>query len=96
MAYAHYEKDSDNIVTITMDDPVNRVNVMNDEFVEALTAMADYVVNEKERIAGVILTSGKSTFFAGGDLEEILAATKETAERYYNKITRIKAAFRQL
>lgn len=96
MSYASYEKDSDNILTITMDDPKSPVNMMNDDFADALEAMADHVELEGKQLAGVILTSGKSTFFAGGDLDEILAVSEENAEPYYNKVMRIKAAMRRL
>lgn len=96
MSYANYEKDNDNIVTITMDDPGSSVNVMNDAFLEGLLAMAAYVEQHRDDIAGVILTSGKETFFAGGDLEEILAVSKDTVGTYFDKVMTIKAAFRRL
>lgn len=96
MSYARYEKDSNNILTVILDDPNNPVNVMNDDFTAALITLADHVEANKEIIAGVILTSAKDTFFAGGDLEEILAARPEHAEVYYNKVLTIKAALRRL
>ena len=96
MSYAHYQKDNNNILTITMDDPDLSVNVMNNNFTTALHQMADYLDENKEQIAGVILASGKDTFFAGGDLEEIFAVNEATVEAYYNKILTIKDSFRRL
>ena len=34
---------------------------------------------EKEKINGVVITSGKKTFFAGGDLHDLSKATPEDA-----------------
>jgi 3-hydroxyacyl-CoA dehydrogenase/enoyl-CoA hydratase/3-hydroxybutyryl-CoA epimerase len=33
---------------------------------------------EKESITGVVITSAKKTFFAGGDLNDLRKVTKET------------------
>ncbi len=96
MSYASYELSNDNILTITMDDPGKPVNVMNDAFEHGLAKMADRAEAEGDKLAGIILTSAKKTFFAGGDLEEILAANPDNAEAYYNKVLRIKANFRRL
>lgn len=96
MSYIRYEKDENNILTITIDDPNMPVNVMNSDFITALHQMADRLETDKDQIAGAILTSGKDTFFAGGDLEEILATSKENAEAYYHKVMKIKSSFRRL
>lgn len=69
----HYEKDADNIVTVTMD-MSGPVNAMNDEYIELMSATIDRLEAEKEQIAGVVLTSAKSTFFAGGDIKNMLKA----------------------
>jgi hypothetical protein len=36
MAYAEYEKDTDNIVLVSFDDPDSPVNVMNTNFLDGL------------------------------------------------------------
>ncbi len=89
-----YEKDSDNIVTLTMDMPGQPVNTMN----EAFDGFLDETVQrlEKEDIAGVILTSGKETFFAGGDLRGLLAVTAADQEALFDKIAFIKERLRRL
>ena len=70
MAYAEYEKDADNIVLVSFDDPDSPVNVMNTNFLEGLDELLGKL-EEEENLAGVIITSAKDTFFAGGDLENL-------------------------
>lgn len=96
MSYADYQLDQDNILTITMNDPDKPVNVMNAAFEEALAGMVERVESERESLKGIILTSAKKTFFAGGDLEEILYTNSENAGKYYKKVMRIKSHLRQL
>ena len=76
-----FEKDSDNIVTLTMDMPNQSANTMNKDFREAILAVADRIENEiknePDSIRGVIFASAKKTFFAGGDLNELIQVKKE-------------------
>jgi len=67
----NYQKDSDNIVTVTMD-MNGPVNAMNDEYFTLMAATVDRLEAERDSIAGVIITSAKSTFFAGGDIKGML------------------------
>lgn len=96
MSYAQYEKDSDNIVLLSFNDPDSPVNVMNNNFINGLGEVIDRLGNELDHIAGVIITSGKDTFFAGGDLEEIIAVDKSDVQRYFEKIMYIKSMFRRI
>ncbi len=88
-----YEKDQDNIVTITMDMQNRSANVINEEFgrlfEESLTKLS-----EEENLAGVIITSAKSTFLAGADLENL--SKKADAESIFNMAEELKKGFRQL
>ena len=72
----HYDKDSNNIVTVTMDMD-GPVNAMSDAFLPLLEATLDKLEAETD-LTGVVLTSGKSTFFAGGDLNMLCAVTEDT------------------
>jgi len=65
-----FEKDEKNIVTVTMDMDGRSANVINEEFSQLWSDTMDKLENEKD-LAGVILTSAKKTFLAGGDLEMI-------------------------
>jgi len=68
-----YEKDSDNIVVLTMDAPGQSANTMNETYKTSMDECIDRLEKE-ENLAGVVLTSAKKTFFAGGDLNELVKA----------------------
>ena len=83
-----YQLDSDNIVTVTMDMP-GAVNKMDQTFEHAMTELIKKLKAETSAI-GVIFTSAKSSFFAGGDLEELkefgALPAQELKQRFdYNK-----------
>ncbi|MEU7872072.1 3-hydroxyacyl-CoA dehydrogenase NAD-binding domain-containing protein [Dactylosporangium sp. NPDC049140] len=67
-----WEGGADGIVVLTLDHPGRSANVMNAEFTAGFVSTVDRLEAERDRIAGVIITSAKKTFFAGGDLESIL------------------------
>ena len=90
----HYEKDSNNIVTVTMDMD-GPVNSMSDAFLPALEATLGKLEADAD-LAGVVLASGKSTFFAGGDLNMLCAVTEETVEAFFEGMCATKAAMRRL
>ncbi len=85
----HYEKDADNIVTITMD-MSGPVNAMNDEYLELMGATTARLDKERNDIAGVVLTSAKKTFFAGGDIKNMLKAEPGDEEGLFNMCEDIK------
>jgi len=91
-----WDKDSDGVVTLTMDDPGAGANTMNDTFISSLEKTLDRLEAEKDDITGVIVTSAKKTFFAGADLNMIIQATPADAERLEAEIARIKVALRRL
>ena len=66
----NYKKDQQNIVTITMDMDGRSTNVINEEFSQLWIEALEKLENEKF-LTGVILTSAKKTFLAGGDLDMI-------------------------
>jgi 3-hydroxyacyl-CoA dehydrogenase/enoyl-CoA hydratase/3-hydroxybutyryl-CoA epimerase len=70
-----YEKDAENIVTITMDMQGRSANVINEAFARLWSDTLDRLEKEKSDIAGVILTSAKSTFFAGADIDDLYKQT---------------------
>lgn len=96
MNFFQYQKDQDNIVTLLMDDPGKPVNVMNDEFAAGLEECVNQLEADIENVSGIIIASGKSTFFAGGNLDEILAVTPENCHKYLNKVLGIKKSMRRL
>ena len=90
----NYEKDSNNIVTVTMDMD-GPVNSMSAAFLPMFVETLDRLEAEGE-LTGVVLTSAKSTFFAGGDLNMLCAVTPETVDEFFEGMCDTKAAMRRL
>jgi 3-hydroxyacyl-CoA dehydrogenase/enoyl-CoA hydratase/3-hydroxybutyryl-CoA epimerase len=90
-----YERDADGVVTLTMDDPAQRANTMRARFTADLAEVVRRLEAE-EGLTGVILTSAKSTFFAGGDLVELIQAGPEDAEAVFTRTEALKAYLRRL
>jgi len=90
-----YDRDADGIVTLTMDDPAQRANTMHAGFGRDLES-AVHRLHGEDGLTGVILTSAKSTFFAGGDLNELIRATPDDAEAVFANTERLKAQLRAL
>jgi 3-hydroxyacyl-CoA dehydrogenase/enoyl-CoA hydratase/3-hydroxybutyryl-CoA epimerase len=91
-----YEKGQDNIVVLTMDMPGQSANTMNAQYREAMAKTIARLEAEKDSLAGVIVTSAKKTFFAGGDLNELIQVTKADAPAFYQMVLHIKAQLRRL
>jgi len=91
-----FEKDSDNVITLTFDAPGAAVNTMTAEWQEAFEGAVARVVKEKDSIAGVILASAKSTFFAGAELKDVVRLKESDAHRIFEEVERVKKSFRAL
>ena len=94
MSGFNYEKDANGVVTVTMD-MEGPVNSMSEAFLPALRDTVEKLEAETD-LAGVVLTSAKKTFFAGGDLNSLCLVTEENAETFFNEAQAIKAEFRRL
>ncbi len=91
-----YEKDNDGIVTLTIDDPNAGANTMNQAFSESLAATLDRLESEVDSITGVIVASGKKTFFAGGDLKSLISVGPDNVQQLFNQVEGIKALLRRI
>ena len=91
-----FEKDSDNIVTLTMDMPGQSANTMNQDFRDAILKVADRLAGEVSTVRGVIFASAKKTFFAGGDLKELIQVQKDHAKEFFEMVEKIKAPLRKI
>jgi len=91
-----WDRDGDGVVTLTIDDPDQRANTMNDAFRAALAETVDRLYAERDELTGVIVTSGKSTFFAGGDLRLLSQVTDDSAEQFFIAAEQLKADLRRL
>jgi 3-hydroxyacyl-CoA dehydrogenase / enoyl-CoA hydratase / 3-hydroxybutyryl-CoA epimerase len=94
--YFLWDKDSDGIVTLTMDAPGQSANTMNPVFTAAVTEVVERLRRERDDITGVVLTSAKKTFFAGGDLNDLRRVTPADGETFMATLTSTKAALRGL
>ena len=91
-----WHEDDDGIVLLTIDDPAATVNTMNAAYTESMAATVDRLEREKDRIKGVVLTSAKKTFFAGGDLQALRSVRPEDAAEFTAHVDRVKADLRRL
>jgi len=91
-----YEKGQDHIVVLTLDMPGQSANTMNGVYREAMAAAVARLEAEKDGIAGVVITSAKKTFFAGGDLNELIKVDKAHAKEFYDGVLVLKAQLRRL
>ena len=89
-----FSAESDNgIITVTIDQADRKMNVIGDGFNDAFATLTDAFVNDQEA-KGLILTSGKSTFVVGADIDQL--ATIETAEQAFDLVEDLKASLRKL
>ncbi|WP_180089373.1 3-hydroxyacyl-CoA dehydrogenase NAD-binding domain-containing protein [Acinetobacter sp. YH12219] len=95
MSAIQFDKNADNIVILTLDSPNQSANTMNADFRTALAETLDKLQAD-ENIAGIIFRSNKKTFFAGGDLDELIQATPEHATEFFNMIEEMKAKLRYI
>ncbi|MFF4287681.1 3-hydroxyacyl-CoA dehydrogenase NAD-binding domain-containing protein [Streptomyces sp. NPDC001633] len=91
-----WEKDETGVVTLVLDDPDQSANTMNNAFKTSLTAVVDRLEAEKDSIRGIIITSAKKTFFAGGDLRDLIAVTPAQAQQAFESGLGIKRDLRRL
>ncbi|GGW78752.1 3-hydroxyacyl-CoA dehydrogenase [Streptomyces lucensis JCM 4490] len=91
-----WEQDDTGVVTLVLDDPDQSANTMNEAFRDSITAIAARAEAEKDSIRGIVYTSAKKTFFAGGDLKDMIQAGPEDAQRVFDAATRIKSALRRI
>lgn len=94
MTELQYAIDPDGIVTITFDASEKSANTMTPAWLRDINAAIERLRAETG-LRGVVLTSAKKTFFAGGDLELILADDR-SAEELFAYVEANKAPFRAL
>ena len=59
-----WTEDADGIVVLTLDDPQQQANTMNDRYLRSMEETVQRLQAEREVITGVVITSAKNTFFA--------------------------------
>src|SRR4051794_9086246 len=91
-----WEQDRTGVVTLVLDDPDQSANTMNQAFRDSLAVITDRLEAEKDTVRGVIITSAKKTFFAGGDLRDLIRVTPETAQELFDGGLAIKRNLRRI
>ncbi len=91
-----WEQGDDAIVVLTLDDPTQSANTMNTAYIASMAATVERLEAERESIAGVVVTSAKKTFFAGGDLNDLKTVTRENAAEFAAGIRLVKTQLRRL
>ncbi|MFF8837194.1 3-hydroxyacyl-CoA dehydrogenase NAD-binding domain-containing protein [Streptomyces sp. NPDC015130] len=91
-----WEQDATGIVTLVLDDPNQSANTMNQAFRASITAIADRLEAEQDSVRGIIYTSAKKTFFAGGDLKDMVQAGPEHAQDIFEGALEMKGALRRI
>ncbi|MFL6022835.1 MAG: 3-hydroxyacyl-CoA dehydrogenase NAD-binding domain-containing protein, partial [Marmoricola sp.] len=91
-----YEKDADGIVVLTLDDPTASANTMNELYGRSMDEAVTRLESEKDSITGVVITSAKKTFFAGGNLNALIAVQPEQAQEIFDQSQAVKAQLRRI
>jgi 3-hydroxyacyl-CoA dehydrogenase/enoyl-CoA hydratase/3-hydroxybutyryl-CoA epimerase len=90
------ERDDDGIVVVTLDDPDQSANTMNASYVRSMAATLERLETDRAKLTGVVIRSAKTTFFAGGDLRDLLRAQRDEAAQVAAGMREIKAQLRRL
>lgn len=91
-----WEQDDTGVVTLVLDDPNQSANTMNADFIQSLTAVADRLEAERDSVRGVVFASAKKTFFAGGDLHDLIRIDREHAREAFDTGLAVKRALRRI
>jgi len=93
-ALNNFSAEADNgIITVTIDQSDRKMNVIGDGFNEAFATLTDAFINNTDA-KGLILTSGKSTFVVGADIDQL--AKIENAEQAFELVEDLKTSLRKL
>ena len=84
------------VVTLTMDDPSASANTMNEAYVAAMGETVERLQAEKGSLKGVVITSAKPTFFAGGNLRMLSQIQPAQAAEVFDTIEEVKRQLRAL
>ncbi|MCX6397411.1 MAG: 3-hydroxyacyl-CoA dehydrogenase NAD-binding domain-containing protein [Propionibacteriales bacterium] len=91
-----WEVGEDRILTLTLDDRTQQTNTMNERFAADLGATVARLEAEKDSFDGVILTSAKESFVAGGDLVLLMESGPEDVKKIADGLDHYKDCFRRI
>lgn len=85
----------DAIFEIQFNRAQSRVNTIDQHFVDGFAQLVSQL-GEKQQVVGVLLTSAKDTFIAGGDLDFLGSLHPDQAEEAFQLVEGMKASLRAL
>jgi 3-hydroxyacyl-CoA dehydrogenase / enoyl-CoA hydratase / 3-hydroxybutyryl-CoA epimerase len=99
-----WEQRPDGIVVLTLDDPNQSTNTMNQAYLHAMGVAVDRLEAHRDAVRGVIVASGKDTFLLGMDLKEFTAGVSgsdrgpdgDPRAAVFEAAAAVKAQFRRL
>jgi 3-hydroxyacyl-CoA dehydrogenase/enoyl-CoA hydratase/3-hydroxybutyryl-CoA epimerase len=91
-----WDKDEDGVVILTLDDPSQSANTINEAYRASIAATVERLEAEKDSITGVVFTSAKKTFFAGADLKDLKRVTPEDTAEIAEVVRTNKAMLRRI
>ena len=91
-----WERGEDGVAVVVLDDPARSANTMNDAYLAGMEDVLDGLAAARDDLRGVILTSAKKTFFAGGDLEKLIGYGPDDAAAVFDHTTKVKGQLRRL
>jgi 3-hydroxyacyl-CoA dehydrogenase / enoyl-CoA hydratase / 3-hydroxybutyryl-CoA epimerase len=87
---------TDGIATVTFDEPNSPVNTMCQQWQDDMGALTAQIVKDKDAIQGILLTSAKTTFFAGADLKGVMRIKPSDAPTVFTEIEHLKKNMRTI
>ncbi|MDO9434671.1 enoyl-CoA hydratase-related protein [Hydrogenophaga sp.] len=85
----------DGIALLTIDLPGQSANTMSVAFKEELRTVVERL-EQAQGLRGIVITSGKKTFFAGGDLRTLIAVQPAQAPSFFDGLEWFKQTLRRL
>ena len=96
MSTIRWESDGRDVVMVTLDDPEQRVNTLNDRFIADFAALVDWLEAERDAVRGVVLRSAKPSFLVGGDLNRLVAVDRDGRDAFLADLEARKSRARRL
>ncbi|MDQ3616261.1 MAG: 3-hydroxyacyl-CoA dehydrogenase NAD-binding domain-containing protein [Actinomycetota bacterium] len=94
-----YDKDDENIVVLTLDDPTASANTMNELYLESMRRAVDRLkteIDSGDQIVGVVVASARKTYFAGANLNKMMQTGPDDAAEVFAVSESVKAQLRRL
>ncbi|NCV89412.1 MAG: 3-hydroxyacyl-CoA dehydrogenase, partial [Betaproteobacteria bacterium] len=99
MSSIRYELSPDRAIVLTLDAPGSPVNLMNaafrEDFHQAVNRLEQDLKAQPD-LLGVVMTSAKTSFFAGADLKAMLDLDASQAGAFFEQIQALKSDLRRL